>query len=119
MCILVILNFLSLMYCLLLFDNKELNIFKIVLFCVSIIFILLILYLPLNVIFYDDFLDGNGLAYDIAIIDTVISFICFIIISSFLVIKKYSVKKVLPFIVLICLYVDAFFIRKYYKELIF
>ena len=119
MCILVILNFLSLMYCLLLFDNKELNIFKIVLFCVSIIFILLILYLPLNVIFYDDFLDGNGLAYDIAIIDTVISFICFIIISSFLVIKKYSVKKVLPFIVLICLYVVAFFIRKYYKELIF
>ena len=119
MCILVILNFLSLMYCLLLFDNKELNIFKIVLFCVSIIFILLILYLPLNVIFYDDFLDGDGLAYDIAIVDTVISFICFIIISSFLVIKKYSVKKVLPFIVLICLYVVAFFIRKYYKELIF
>ena len=71
------------------------------------------------IIFYDDFLDGDGLAYDIAIIDTVISFICFIVISAFLVIKKYSVKKVLPFIVLICLYVVAFFIRKYYKELIF
>ena len=36
------------------------------------LFMLLILILPLNVVFQDDLLDGNGLSYDVALIYTII-----------------------------------------------
>ena len=119
MSILTVLNCISIYYCISLFDNKELNAFKIPLFIATLIFIVFILILPLNVIFENDYLDGNGMSYNIAIVDTVISFICFIVIFIYLLIKKYSNKKILPFIILIFLYIMSFFIREHYKELIF
>ena len=119
MSILTVLNCISIYYCISLFDNKELNVFKIPLFIATLIFIVLILILPLNVIFENDYLDGNGMSYNIVIVDTVISFICFIVIFIYLLIKKYSIKKILPFIILIFLYIMSFFIREHYKELIF
>lgn len=119
MSILTVLNCISIYYCISLFDNKELNAFKIPLFIATLIFIVLILILPLNVIFENDYLDGNGMSYNIVIVDTVISFICFIVIFIYLLIKKYSIKKILPFIILIFLYIMSFFIREHYKELIF
>lgn len=120
MSILVVLNYLSIKYCIHLFqDNKKLKILNKFICCYSVLFIILILLLPLNVIYYDNVLDGNGLSYDIAIIDTVFSFIIFILITSYLLFSKISLKKIIPFITLIILYIISFILRTNYKELIF
>ena len=54
-----------------------------------------------------------------AIGHTILSFSFFIIITIYLVIKKYSIKKIIPYIILIILYLVGFIVRNYYKELIF
>lgn len=121
MSFLVILNYLSVIYCVRLFqnDNKYLIILNMVIGIFTIIFIGLILILPLNVIFYGDVLDGDGWAYNIAIIDTIISFVIFIVITIYLILNKITIKKLIPFIMLIMLYIISFILRVYYKELIF
>lgn len=120
MSILVILNYLSVKYCIFLFhDNKELRLLKFFIAIFSVIFIVLILILPLNVVFYDDILDGNGWSYNVALIDTIISFVFFIVITVYLIYTKISLKKIIPFIVLILLYILSFILRIHFKELIF
>ena len=120
MSILVVLNYLSIKYCIQLFKgDADLTFVNKVIGICTILFIALILILPLNVIYYDDILDGNGWAYNIALIDTVISFVIFIVITISLICSKISLKKIAPFITLIVLYIVSFILRSYYKELIF
>ena len=120
MSILVILNYLSIKYCIQLFkNNNDLTYVNKVIGIFTIVFIILILALPLNVIYYDDVLDGDGWAYNVALIDTVISFVIFIVITIYLLCSKISLKKITPFIMLILLYIVSFILRSYYKELIF
>ena len=120
MSILVILNYLSIKYCIQLFksDTNLTFVNKVIGIC-TILFIILILVLPLNVIYYDDILDGDGWSYNVALIDTVISFVIFIVITISLICSKISLKKITPFIMLILLYIVSFILRSYYKELIF
>ena len=81
--------------------------------------ILFILVLPLNVIVEGDLLDGEGLSYDVAIIHTLLSFLFFLIVLIHMLINKHTITKILPCVILIILYVLGFFIREFYKELIF
>ena len=120
MCILVVLNFLSIKYCLVLFNGSSkyalLNkIFEIITFF-SIAFILV---LPLNAIFDGHYLDGYGLSYDVAIINLIISFSFFLVITSYLLIHKKSIKKISPFIILIVLYILSFILRLVCAKLTF
>lgn len=120
MIILVLLNYLSLDYCLrLLKKENELSSIKWPLIIVTFISILLIFILPLNVIFYDNVLDGYGPSYNVAIIYCVICFIFFILLTIYLLLRKQNIKKVLPFIILVILYIIGFVLRGVYHELIF
>lgn len=120
MSILALLNLYSMFYCISIYDKEEkLSNFKKILSAITIISILLIIVLPLNVIFEGDLLDGEGLSYDVALWHTILSFTFFLIITLYLLIKKYSLKKISPYIILIILYLIGFLIRSCYKELIF
>ena len=121
MCILVLLNYYSLQYCFYAFNFKYSNNKKMKNFItlLTILFMLLILILPLNVVFQDDLLDGNGLSYDVALIYTIISFSYFLFTTIYLFIKRNSLKKIIPFVVLIILYLIGFLLRGVFKELIF
>ena len=120
MSILVLLNYLSLDYCLRLFKKEnELSSIKWPLIIVTFISILLIFILPLNVIFYDNVLDGYGPSYNVAIIYCVICFVFFILLTIYLLLRKQNIKKVLPFIILVILYIIGFVLRGVYHELIF
>lgn len=120
MSILALLNLYSMFYCISIYDKEEkLSNFKKILLSITIISILLIIALPLNVIFEGDLLDGEGLSYTVALGHTVLSFTFFLIITLYLLIKKYSLKKISPYIILIILYLIGFLIRSCYIELIF
>lgn len=120
MSILALLNLYSMFYCISIYDKEEkLSNLKKILSAITIISILLIIVLPLNVIFEGDLLDGEGLSYTVALGHTVLSFTFFLIITLYLLIKKYSLKKISPYIILIILYLIGFLIRSCYKELIF
>ena len=120
MSILTLLNLYSMYYCLFVYDKEKRFIkLKKILFIITIIAILGILFLPLNVIYKGDLLDGTGLSYNVAIVHTILRFSFFIIITIYRVIKKYSIKKIIPYIILIILYLVGFIVRSYYKELIF
>ena len=120
MSILIILDYLSIKYCLLLFDKfkgakKAYNIFGIL----TVIMIILTFVLPLNVIFQDDILDGTGLSYNIVVLYSFISFMIFIVLTIYLLFTKNSIVKIIPFLILIFLYLGGFILRTYYPELIF
>ncbi len=120
MSVLTLLNMYSMFYCISIHDkNNKYQILKNALFVITIISILLIIFLPLNVIYKGDLLDGEGPSYDVAICHTILSFCFFIIVTVYFLIKKYSIKKILPYIILIILYLSGFFVRTLYKELIF
>ena len=120
MSFLVFLNYLSVNYCLTLFGNKEkIAKFKWPLIISSIIFFILIFVLPLNVIFDHEILDGDGPAYNVTLINTVMSFVFFVVITCYLLKTKQSIKKIIPFITLIFLYLISFLLRIWFKDLIF
>ena len=118
MSIMVILNFLSIKYCLSLFieNNKKISIS---LYSVLCILILLVLLLPLRPIYYGNVLDGDGMSYNVALASSIISFIFFSFETIYLSLKKQSVKKLIPFVALIFLYLIGFILRIWFKELIF
>ena len=120
MCILTLLNMYSVIYCLAVYNKiSNYEILKKVIIIITIISMILILILPLNVIFEGDLLDGEGLSYNIAVIHTVFSFIFFLIVLICMLINKNSVTKIMPYVILIILYIVGFLIRGFYKELIF
>lgn len=120
MSILTLLNLYSMRYCLAIYDKEnKLNVLKIILNIITLLAIILIMILPLNVIFEGNLLDGNGWSYNIAVIHTIISFLFFFVVSIYLILKKQSIKKIIPYIILMLLYTFGFFIRSFYKELIF
>lgn len=120
MSILVLLNYFSLDYCLRLFKKEnELSSIKWPLIIITFISIFLVFVLPLNVIFYDNVLDGYGPSYNVAIIYCVICFVFFILLTIYLLLRKQNIKKVLPFIILVILYIIGFVLRGVYHEIIF
>ena len=107
MAILLILNYLSIKYCVMLFEGiKTSKVIKLVFTIFTISMILLIFLLPLKVIFYDDTLDGTGPSYNIAVVYSFITFIVFIIFTIYLIYKRNSLIKVIPFLILIFLYME-------------
>ena len=121
MSILIILNYYSIKYCIAIFNlniqkSKIINILLKVLSCVT---ILLILLLPLNVIYYDNVLDGVGMSYNVTVVFSLITFLIFVGLTIYLSVKKNNITKLIPFLVLILLYVIGFVLREFYHELIF
>lgn len=119
MSILIIMNYYSIKYCTSLFNinkQKELNL---ILNIITIISILLVIVLPLNVIYYDDVLDGEGPSYVIAVIYSLISFLIFLILTFYLLCKGNNITKIIPFLILILLYLIGFVLRSWHRELIF
>ena len=93
MCILIIMDYFSIKYCFATFniDIKKLKIIRFFFQLLTSISIILIIILPLNVIYYDNVLDGEGLSYNITIIYSIITFLTFIILSLYLMIKHDSI----------------------------
>ena len=121
MCILIIMNYFSIKYCFATFNIniKKLKIIRFFFQILTSISIILIIILPLNVIYYNNVLDGEGLSYNVTIIYSIITFLTFIILSIFLISKHNSINKLYPFLILIVLYFLGFILRKFYPELIF
>lgn len=119
--LLLILNYFTINYCLLIFDISitKSKIFKNIFLIFTTIMIILIFVLPLKVIYTDNILDGEGLSYNVTIVYTFISFITILGLSYYLIIKRKTITKVIPFLVLILLYVIGFILRTIYRELIF
>ncbi|MBR1386512.1 MAG: response regulator [Bacilli bacterium] len=121
MIFLIILNYLSIDYCTSIYEfnflkNKKI---RILINVITLIFTFAVLLLPLKVIFNDNILDGTGLSYDIAFAYVIISFLVISILSFYSLIKKISIKKITPFLILMVLYLIGFAIREVYPELIF
>ena len=121
MSILVVLSYLSIKYCALVFKisflrNKTINL---VLDIITIIFGALVFLLPLKVVFHDNILDGEGFSYNVAILYCFISFVLILLLTCYLIIKGISIKKLIPFLILIVLYLVGFILRGVYRELIF
>ena len=121
MSILVLLNFQSIKYCLSIFNIdikkfKVINLFLIIITCLS---IFLISILPLKVIYYDDVLDGEGWSYNVAVIYSFISFVIFIGLTLYMLSKRSRITKIVPFLILIFLYLIGFMLRSWHRELIF
>lgn len=119
MSILIIMNYYSIKYCTSLFNinkQKELNL---ILNIITIISILLVVVLPLNVIYYADVLDGEGPSYVIAVIYSLISFFIFLVLTFYLLYKGNNITKIIPFLILILLYLIGFVLRSWHRELIF
>ncbi len=121
MIFLIILNYLSIDYCTSIYEFKFLKNKKIriLINVITLIFAFAVLLLPLKVIFNDNILDGTGLSYDIAFAYVVLSFLVISILSFYSLIKKISIKKITPFLILMILYLLGFAIREVYPELIF
>lgn len=121
MSILILLNYYSIQYCFLIFkiDFKKLKIVKSILLILTLVAILLIFLLPLQVIYYGNVLDGEGLSYNIAVIYSLISFFAFLVLTYYLICKKKPIIKLIPFLILIVLYIIGFALRGIYRELIF
>ena len=121
MIFLIILNYLSIDYCTSIYEfnflkNKKI---RILINVITLIFTFAVLLLPLKVIFNYNILDGTGLSYDIAFAYVIISFLIISILSFYSLIKKISIKKITPFLILMVLYLIGFAIREVYPELIF
>lgn len=86
---------------------------------ILVIFIILILIFPTEVINYDDVVDLKGLSYYITLVGLSLSFILAVILNIryYLKIEK-NIKKNIPFIVLICLFICGFILRIFYPEII-
>ena len=120
MSILVIMNYFSIKYCFLVFNlNFKKNLIKNILIVVTALSIILILVLPLNVIYYADVLDGEGPSYIIAVIYSLISFLIFLSLTFYLLCKGNNITKIIPFLILILLYLIGFMLRSWHRELIF
>ncbi len=75
---------------------------------------------PLNVIYTNDVLDGNGMSYDIVLIFTVVYFLIIMMTSIYIFIKnKNNFSKDIPFVVLIILYLVGLVVRKFMPSLMF
>lgn len=82
--------------------------------------ILGIIILPINVINYDDILDGNGFSYDCALFAIIINLILSIIVCCRLfIVRKNEIKKNVPFIILLLFYIVGILIRKYFPHVMF
>ena len=122
MLLLMILNYFSLKYCFTIARPtiKNIKFIKISILIITFISMILLLILPLNVIFEGNLLDGNGLSYNVAVIYSLFTFLLIVILTIYLEFKnKNTIFKIVPFLILIILYVVAFILRTYYKELIF
>ena len=121
MSVLIILNYYSIKYCLLIFDVniQKAKVVNIILNLATCIAIALILILPLNVIYYDNVLDGEDLSYNVAIAYSIFSFLIFLGLTIYLLFKKNNITKITPFLILILLYLVGFILRDAYHELIF
>lgn len=121
MCFLIILNYLSICYCTSIyeFDFLKSKANKVIIDIVTLMFIISVMFLPLNVIFNNNILDGEGSSYNAAIGYVLLSFIVILFLSIYSFIKKISIKKIMPFLILMLLYLTGFAIRKVYPELIF
>ena len=121
MSILVILSYLSIKYCISIFNLNILKskITRIVLKLLTMMFIVAIFVTPLKVIFYDNVLDGEGLSYNIAVTYAFISFVIILLLTVYSMIQRSSIKKMSPFLILIALYIIGFLLRSVYRELIF
>lgn len=101
-------------------DEKIRKYMKIFTATVSIIFFVVILVLPINVINYGNILDGNGLSYNLVVILTIIYFVLIFISSVIIFIRNRNVfSKDIPFIFLIILYSLGLLIRKNYPSIMF
>lgn len=120
MSILVIINYYSIKYCFLVFNlNFRKNLIKTISLVVTALSVALILVLPLNVIYYNDVLDGEGPAYFMVVIYSLISFLIFLILTFYLLCKGNNIIKIIPFLILILLYLIGFILRNWYRDLIF
>ena len=122
MLLLMILNYFSLKYCFTIAKPtiKNIKFIKISILIITFMSMILLLILPLNVIFEGNLLDGNGQSYNVAVIYSLFTFLLIVILTIYLEFKnKNTIIKIVPFLILIILYVVAFILRTYYKELIF
>ena len=100
--------------------DKTVKIVKKSIYIITTLIIITTFITPIYVVNKDEILDGYGLAYDIILISTIIYF--FIILFSSIKIfinNKNNLKKDMPFIILIILFLVGFILRKYLPSIMF
>ncbi len=122
MSLMILLALYSVLYNITILDIKEKtkeNINKI-LYVIWFILSIAICLLPLEVINEGAILDGSGLSYKVAILGLIL-FLAGLIITTiiFLIRQKFNYKKIIPFIVLILLYISGMILRVYLPSALF
>ncbi len=101
-------------------DDSRVRILESLIYISFFVFSILVLFTSINVINYDDILDGNGISYNIVIGATIFYFILIIISCVYLFLKnRSSFSKGVPFVVLIVLYFIGLIIRSVIPSLMF
>lgn len=101
------------------FESKRLSFYNILSFIYTVVTIILVFVFPLTIINEGEVLDLNGQAYYVSITGIVLYFSLLILttIKYFLDSDK-DLKKTIPFIVLIVMFVLGLFLRMYFPEII-
>lgn len=101
------------------FSNKKNTITKNVFRIITGITIVFILILPMNTVIEGETVDLNGPAYYAAMVEVVLYIILIIFLCIRYTIKQKSgIKKLIPYITLLLLFLIAMVLRKYYPEVI-
>ena len=91
-----------------------------VIWCTYVLFSIIILITPLNVINYDNVLDGNGLSYEITLFANVFYLLLIILSSIYISIKnRKNFIKDIPFLCLIILYIFGIIGRSFIPNVMF
>ena len=121
LCFLLILSFLLICYNLAInkmSDRTKNNLFK-GLLGYLIIELILVLFVPVKVINYGEYLDVAGPVYNVAIVGVIIFFLINTVLTlKYFIENKKQYKKGVPFIVLLILFIIAFLFRIWYPEII-
>lgn len=94
--------------------NRIIKINKVILFLV----VLSIFIVPIKVINYEEILDVGGMAYEIAITYIILYFIFILMFNIKYFLDNKQKAKIIPFIILLVLFVWGLLLRVYYPEII-
>ncbi len=99
------------------FDEKIYQKLKKILIIINTIIVFLIFVTPINTIIDGEILDVGGTSYQIMMGTLIIYFISLIILSiRYIISQKSGIKKALPFIILLIMFISALALRAYFPE---
>ena len=99
------------------FEEEKYEKAKKTLIIINTILVILIFITPINTIIDGEILDVGGIAYKILMMGLIVYFIGLIVLNIYYFIhQKAGIKKIIPFLVLLAMFIGGLILRAYYPE---